>query len=222
MHGLTTSCRYLYMLAALLFFLVASPLLAQVVAVSLLLDIGLTAVLLTGIYVISGNPRFAVVGVALALPMFATTWAPTLAASPAVVVVSDCCGAVLLGMLCAVILRHVFTARKVSFDIVLGSFVGYLLAALAWAFAYKIIAGFDAGAFAFPDAMPDDRRFIFSYFSFVTITTLGYGDITPLSGPARAFAMGEAIVGQMYLVVLVSRLVGLHTAQAARSDDSAP
>ena len=148
--------------------------------------------------------------------------AASLAALPAVVVVSDCCGAVLLGMLCTVILRHVFTARRVSFDIVLGSFVGYLLAALVWAFVYKIIAGFDSGAFALPGAIPDDSRFVFSYFSFVTITTLGYGDVTPLSGPARAFAMGEAIVGQMYLVVLVARLVGLHTAQAARSDDSAP
>jgi hypothetical protein len=48
------------------------------------------------------------------------------------------------------------------------------------------------------------------YFSFVTLGTLGYGDIIPVGGPARALAVVEAIGGQMYLVVVVARLVSLH------------
>ena len=48
------------------------------------------------------------------------------------------------------------------------------------------------------------------YFSFITLSTVGYGDITPLSPPARSFAFMEAIIGQIYLAVLVARLVGLH------------
>ena len=53
-----------------------------------------------------------------------------------------------------------------------------------------------------------------SYFSFVTLTTLGYGDIVPVSGPAKTFSTLEAIVGQLYIALLVARLVGLHTAQS--------
>ena len=53
------------------------------------------------------------------------------------------------------------------------------------------------------------------YFSFVTMFTLGYGDIVPLSATARAFAIIETFAGQVLLVVLIARLVGLHVAQTS-------
>jgi len=53
----------------------------------------------------------------------------------------------------------------------------------------------------------------FAYYSFVTLTTLGFGDITPVSDPARSLSLLEAIVGQLYLAVLVARLVGIHISQ---------
>ena len=58
------------------------------------------------------------------------------------------------------------------------------------------------------------------YFSFVTLGTLGYGDMIPISGPARALAVAEAISGQMYLVVIVARLVSLYKGKAERDDDA--
>ncbi len=51
------------------------------------------------------------------------------------------------------------------------------------------------------------------YYSFVTLTTLGYGDIVPISPAARVLATGEAVIGQIYLTVLVARFVGMHIAQ---------
>jgi hypothetical protein len=57
------------------------------------------------------------------------------------------------------------------------------------------------------------------YFSFVTLTTLGYGDVAPLSERAQALAVGEAIVGQLYIAIFIARLVGLHLwHQRTRSD----
>jgi len=56
----------------------------------------------------------------------------------------------------------------------------------------------------------------FEYFSFVTITTLGYGDITPLTDKASVLAFFEAVIGQIYLVVLVAWLVGMHVSRRAR------
>ena len=55
----------------------------------------------------------------------------------------------------------------------------------------------------------------FMYYSFITLTTVGYGDITPVTGVARSFSLLEGIVGQTYMAVLVARLVGLHVASGA-------
>jgi hypothetical protein len=52
------------------------------------------------------------------------------------------------------------------------------------------------------------------YYSFTTLTTLGYGDVTPLSGPAKSLATVEAIIGQMYIAVLIAKLVGTHITQS--------
>ena len=57
---------------------------------------------------------------------------------------------------------------------------------------------------------------VYVYYSFITLTTLGYGDVSPLAAPVRTFAWLEAVVGQLYIAVLVARLVGLHIAQSRR------
>ena len=72
------------------------------------------------------------------------------------------------------------------------------------------------GSFSFPDKKSWGETMQFEYFSFVTITTLGYGDITPLTDKASALAMIEALVGQIYLVVLVAWLVGMHVSRKSR------
>jgi hypothetical protein len=61
------------------------------------------------------------------------------------------------------------------------------------------------------------NQMTFSYYSYVTLTTVGYGDMTPISAPARSFAVLEAMMGQLYLAVLIARLVGIHIAQPRRS-----
>jgi voltage-gated potassium channel len=60
----------------------------------------------------------------------------------------------------------------------------------------------------------------FSYYSFVTLTTLGYGDITPLTPVARSLSLLEAITGQLYIAILIARLVGIHIAQSMKSASS--
>jgi hypothetical protein len=58
----------------------------------------------------------------------------------------------------------------------------------------------------------------FLYYSFVTLTTLGYGDITPASSPARSLSTLEAVTGQLYIAILVARLVGLHIVHAGKKE----
>jgi voltage-gated potassium channel Kch len=98
----------------------------------------------------------------------------------------------------------------------------YLLFALIWAMAYGITETLDPEAFSVPlagegpgwmsgETGKNDGHL--TYFSFVTLTTLGYGDITPASDLARLLAMMEAMLGQLFLVIIVARLVGIHATQ---------
>ena len=92
--------------------------------------------------------------------------------------------------------------------------VVYLLMAMMWALLFRLVNDLQPGSFAMAESHMQGSRLLFFYYSFVTITTLGYGDITPVTDVAKSFSFLEAIVGQIYLVVLVARLVGTHIAQS--------
>jgi hypothetical protein len=119
----------------------------------------------------------------------------------------------------ALILRNIFQAAAITRDDVLGAVCGYLLAASAWGSIYAVTAILVPGSFAISPDLNDvgsdqGRIALFSYFSVVTLTTMGYGDITPVRPPADVLAMLEAIFGQFYIAVVVAQLVGLRLAQA--------
>jgi hypothetical protein len=125
-----------------------------------------------------------------------------------------------LGFTIVMIVRHLFHTRQVDSDVICASVCSYLLIGVLWAFLYSLIELHSQGAFH--DFVVDgaERGLSFGgrnsgrvlYFSFVTLCTLGYGDIVPVSPVAQTFAAVEAIIGQLYLAVLVARLVGMHTA----------
>jgi hypothetical protein len=104
-------------------------------------------------------------------------------------------------MLSHVLKDEVVTGEKVSAAICVYLFIG-----LIWAFLFSLTHHFQARSFSIENIVLSD----FVYYSFITLSTLGYGDITPLSSSARALSYVEAITGQIYLTVLVARLVGLH------------
>ena len=121
----------------------------------------------------------------------------------------------------AVILRDIFQAKAVRADDVLGAVCGYLLAAGAWSSLYALTEAFAPGSFTLPAGLAGQldtwqgRTALFDYFSLVTLTTMGYGDISPVRPPATAFATLEAVFGQFYIAVIVAQLVGARLSQSA-------
>jgi voltage-gated potassium channel len=119
-----------------------------------------------------------------------------------------------------VVLRMIAAERQVSADAVYGAFCGYLLIALIFAHLYCLQETHQPGSFVGEPglsarlASATDQLFLLFYFSLVTLTTLGYGDIHPASDPARGLACVEAVIGQFYVGVLVADLVGKRVAQA--------
>jgi len=130
------------------------------------------------------------------------------------------------------IVRTLFQQRQVDYDTIAASLCGYILIGVTFAVVYSLVMDIDGSALSIAKSEPsselaihfgDQHTATAIYFSFVTLTTLGYGDITPISMPARMLTTAEALIGQLYLVILVARLVGLHisTEMEARHSDAA-
>jgi hypothetical protein len=115
-----------------------------------------------------------------------------------------------------VILLDVIGSARVTFDTIYGAIALYLLLGVCGAYVLELIHEIDPGAFVDRQGLlqAGDTRTIgtFLYLSFVTLATLGYGDIVPVSSVARLVTSVEAVVGQLYLTILVARLIGLHVA----------
>lgn len=134
---------------------------------------------------------------------------------------------VFLGFAVIVILVNIFASRAVTADDILGTICGYLLAGACFANAFALAELFVPGSFSVvqeSEALRDShsRTALFNYFSLVTLTTMGYGDVTPVRPPATAIAMLEAVFGQFYIAIVVAQMVGLRMAtngRGARPDD---
>jgi hypothetical protein len=111
-------------------------------------------------------------------------------------------------LLSLVVLAQVFRAGSVTLSRIQGAIAVYLLLGLAWAAAYELLALRQPGAFAGAGVEGDlPQRWL--YYSFVTLTTVGYGDVTPVHPIARSLAVLEALTGQLYPAILLARLVSL-------------
>jgi hypothetical protein len=125
-----------------------------------------------------------------------------------------------------IILFDLFRARKVSGDTLAGAVCVYLLIAFISTYCFIMIEFLVPGSFSFTQGASRTqlwatREFYpFFYLSMVTMTTVGYGDMSPVTTIARTFATLEALTGQVYLTILVARLVGMHLVGQGKSSDS--
>jgi hypothetical protein len=110
------------------------------------------------------------------------------------------------------LLKHLFHSQVVTVDTILGGISIYFLLGYLWSCMFILIESFNQEAFS------AISRVQLLYFSFSTITTLGYGDITPQNELAMVLATLEAIVGQMYVTIFIARLVGLHIVSQTKKD----
>jgi hypothetical protein len=118
------------------------------------------------------------------------------------------------------ILRSLFAEKAVRTDDLFGAVCGYLIVGAAWGSLYALAELLVPGSFSVAPAVQGDladwhgRRALFTYFSFTTISSLGYSDVTPLAAPATTMALAEVVVGQFYLAVVVAQIVSMRLAQA--------
>ncbi|MCE9614014.1 MAG: potassium channel family protein [Lentisphaerae bacterium] len=121
------------------------------------------------------------------------------------------------------ILRDVLKGGPVTADRIYGAVAAYVLLGLLWAFVYALIESVHPGSFLSMGVPIAGHQVLptMIYFSLTTLTTVGYGDLVPAVGVARSYAMLEAVMGQLYLAVLISRLISLHVVHASAGDAGA-
>jgi len=183
------------------------------VAEGLLVQLALAGLLLAGLAAVASKRRVLVVGLILAVPAVALLFVP----GGVPTVAGGVLRIAMLLFVCLVILRRMYKHPVVSSGTVSAALVVYLVFGVMWAEAYWLVEHFYPDSFTglSGSGAVEVQRDLF-YYSFVTLATLGYGDINPVSPEARSLAITEAIVGQLYLVVMVAGLVGMRLAHKQR------
>lgn len=182
----------------------------------LVMAVAVVFLMLSALAAAADTARRFQIGVALVIPA-AVTWFSPAVATISLMPVSRALSVLFFGYVSYTLLRHVVRAREVDAEILFGAASVYLLFALVWGMLYEVVQAVQPGSLAVggvPMTADQSSGGAAMYYSFVTLTTLGYGDIAPASQFARLLAMLEAVLGQLFMVFLVARLVGVHTAQA--------
>lgn len=210
-----TSERFLILTVLILSLLIVGPILESFVAVSNLIDVFMTATVICMLYLITNRKRLLYFGGVLAGIMILTMWLDNFFEHDIFSTVSMICGILLTLVVTKNTLMLIIKTETVSREVVYAAMLLYILIAKMWAMVYMLLYLIDAAAFNLPGGL--GNLLLFEYYSFVTLTTLGFGDITPLTNVAKMFSALEAVIGQLYLVVVIAWFVGMRVATKSKN-----
>jgi hypothetical protein len=163
---------------------------------------------------VGGRSRMLATALLLVFPALAARWIHHLRPDLLSPVVYLAAGMMFMAFVVSQILVFVLRTPRVDANALCAGLSGYLLLGLLWLLAYVMVGHLNPKAFVFGpglDAGAGMDGFHAFYFSFITLTTVGYGDILPVSKAARMLAVTEAISGLLYLGVFISRLVAIYS-----------
>ncbi len=216
--------RHIQLLAALVAMELGNPLLAEVTVPARILSLVLFSLVCVTVFraVFATNRRrwiaMSLAGIVIGLNL-TRLWAPAAWQLPIDVALDLAAGAFFVFVL-TVIVSHVFGASRLHGDDVVGAFSGYILIALIWGRLYALVWLIAPEAFSIsPDIQwqlgnPHTLHALFDYYSFTTISSIGYGDITTTRPISNTLIWLEVMCGQFYMAVVVATIVGLKMAQA--------
>lgn len=190
-----------------------------------IIPVFLIVTLLASISAFSDQKRVSSIAIVLGVAAVALRWATYISDSYTLLLFSGSIGALFFAFIAVLILAAVLRDHTVTGDTISGALCVYFLVAMVWALLFALMDKVHPGSFQittgetitvdpkYPHSLPVS---VFLYFSLITLSTVGYGDIIPLTASARGLAALEGIIGQFYLAVLVARLVGLYTSRGQR------
>lgn len=171
-------------------------------------------ILISAVFSITGRSKFAFITLILIIPTLILAWIELFLVSDELLIISKFLSLVVLALVTFSIFIEVVRSKSpIPRHIIWGAIAVYLLIGLSFAILFQLTDLITPGSFYYginPEAVLSFSDFV--YFSYVTLATLGYGDIVPMTAQARSFAILEAITGSLYLAVLIAKIVSLSIA----------
>lgn len=172
----------------------------------------LGAILLTLRSVLTNNKSFYGTACLAVIAFVFTFIAQTQTSSASLGIIGSCIYIVFIIASMVILTKRLLTEKHIKADTIKGGVCVYFLMGFLWTLFYGIVYQLDPNAFSFGNIGVFDYQH-FNYYSFTALTTLGFGDITPINPLARNLTTLEAILGQLFLAVFIARLIGLYIAQ---------
>lgn len=200
------------LLIFLVLFFVLTPFFSKSDYARITLDLSLIYLLAVSVFMCSKDRWYLVIALILAIPGTLRIFFPYLEVD-IFTLIFNC---LFFAFVIFTLLREIFTVSVITRDIIFAAISVYILLGIFYGLAFILLEYFIPGSFS--GVTENFQSFSLNtsfgedliYFSFVSLTTLGYGDIIPVSQPAKYLAILEAIIGQVYLTVMIARLIGLH------------
>jgi len=217
------------LLISLIVLLSVAPFVEDFPSRGLIIESLFVLMIVSALFDVGGGRKFLIVGAVVAAPAVVSSIVDMfVGGSRAVEFTSTATTLAFILFAISRLLRSVLSDRSVSSETIRGAICIYLFLGIAWSTGYSLVELAYPGSFNHPTVASapaeasaaaeigeeqsyDAARFF--YFSFVTLTTLGYGDITPLSPPARFLALLESIAGQLFIAITIARLVAIQISQ---------
>lgn len=202
-----------YLLMSLVSVLLVYPYLLGRSSTEALLVLLNATVVVTAIYAVRHSRSHLITALVIGIPQLAVSWLNVVVSGGDYAIAQAVLTILFYGYALVRVLDYVLRGRDVTLDKIYGAAGVYLLMGYMWASCFDLVLTLQPDAFAmngnrFPEAALAFRDLV--HFSFVTLTSLGYGDITPVSDQARSLAFLEVIAGNLYMALLVARLVGAY------------
>ena len=210
--------RFGFLLVMLIGLLIGTPVAIELGLPAWWLDGVMSVLMLSAIFSLCFKPHERTCALVFGIPSVVATVlfnSTTGRISVVILLAGRICEILFLFGSATLIVRALFDAHKFTFDSVFGAICGYLFLGLGWTGLYLLIEGFHPGSFQInqsvilADVSNSMRGLVLSYYSFITLTTVGYGDVLPTTPVTRTLAWMEAIAGQFYLAVVVAGLVNM-------------
>jgi hypothetical protein len=201
----------------ILYFFLLFPM-GQISSLKLMVNLFFSLILISGVIAATKNRVFRTIVFSWGILLFFLLWVRHLFPYRTLTFVTIFMSLTFLVLLAFLILGQVFREGPTTSHRITGAVVIYLLLGLIWSLAYQLIAFLVPDAFSIQGAAglsnKDTLQSHLFYFSFITLTTLGYGDIVPVHPMARLLVILEGVTGQLFPAILIAQLVASHTLEA--------
>ena len=183
-----------------------------------------TLVLLWALYTVAGSRRVLILAALMLVPTMASTWLADPGQEIYLAYVDNITNIIYFTLICAFLGQYILTTRRVTLEVIFAAMCLYMILAILWAAIYTNLELYYKDAFTFNGQLAVDAGVVqesvfrqMIYFSFVTLSTLGYGDILPVHKVSQSWAGVEAMIGQFFIAIVIARLVSVYTVEEEES-----